>query len=133
MSSLVNLGKAPYLSALSKPVVEIVRRRGNFALRSSLQPQRLAGADRYAQPTAHAATWIYEDKIVWQSQGAELAARQAVAAPSAQIVIYNSDKIRLGHSGRDAELCYAAEHAAATCAAVSYVVIPILVVARRVY
>lgn len=132
MSSLVSLSKAPCLSALSKPVVEIVRRRGNFALGSSLQAQRLGRADRYAQPAPHAAPWIYENKVVWQSQGPELAARQAVATASAQIVIHNSDEIRLGHNGRDAELCYAAEHAAATSAAVSYVVIPILVVARRV-
>jgi hypothetical protein len=93
----------------------------------------LCGTDRNTQATTHTAPGIHQADILQQGQRPKLAAIQAITAGGAHSVIYDGDKISLGNNRGNIELGYAAEHAAAARAAVSYVKIPVTIIPWRVH
>lgn len=132
---LWNAGQTPRLGTLRHPIPSINRGLGNLAFGPARQVQGVDGADYCTQSTAHTAPGVHQadTRQIGNGQRPELAALKAIAAASTQVGVHHGDEIGTGDSGRDAELGHAAEHAAAAGAAVSYVVMPVLKVPRRVY
>lgn len=130
-----HLGKPSRPGALGHPLTKVGRGRWYLALGTALQVQRLRGADHTAQPATYAAALIHltDETRFRHCQSPELAPLDAITAARTRVGIDERDKVGAGDCRRDAEFRYAAEHAAATRAAVSYVVVSIAIVAGRVH